>query len=162
MTTFCVFLALIGVFAAAVAVPGPDVAQIGMDCGHPLALVAVGFVMSAGFALSVDDFSRLLARYGHFVDMGTGSIFIGLALWMLGKGAVNAASPRECAGPGSWSGSSLPQLLSLAIRENNEVSTHHRQRCFETTTQRAPGETRTHTGRVLNPLPLPILSLIHI
>ncbi|WP_208722070.1 hypothetical protein [Corynebacterium godavarianum] len=52
--------------------------------------MAVGFVMSAGFALSVDDFSRLLARYGHFVDMGTGSIFIGLALWMLGKGAVNA------------------------------------------------------------------------
>lgn len=33
-------------------------------------------------------------QYGHFVDMGTGSIFIGLALWMLGEGVTSLAPAR--------------------------------------------------------------------
>lgn len=57
-------------------------------------LFVVGFVMSAGFALLVDVFSSFLSRYGHFVDMGTGSIFIVLALWMLGEGAASLVPAR--------------------------------------------------------------------
>ena len=59
-----------------------------------ITLIAVGFVMSAGFALLIDVFSNFLSRCGHFVDMGTGSIFIGLALWMLGEGAASLAPAR--------------------------------------------------------------------
>ena len=59
-----------------------------------IALVAVGFVMSAGFALLVDVFSNFLSKYGRFVDMGTGSIFIGLALWMLGEEVTSLAPAR--------------------------------------------------------------------
>lgn len=58
-------------------------------------LFVVGFVMSAGFAVLVDVFAGFLSRFGHAVDMITGSIFIGLGTWMFSEGAVNLNSSRK-------------------------------------------------------------------
>lgn len=52
-------------------------------------LFVIGLIMSVGFALLVDVFAGLLAKCGYVVDVVTGSIFIGLALWMIAEGANN-------------------------------------------------------------------------
>ncbi len=46
-------------------------------------LIITGVVWFMGVAVAVDKLKRPIERYGHLIDLVTGAIFIGLAVWMI-------------------------------------------------------------------------------
>ena len=69
----------------------PDMGFAGMAL-IALTLILIGLAWFTGFALAVRWLAAPIERYGHYIDIGTGIIFVSLALWMLWEGVTGVAS----------------------------------------------------------------------
>ncbi len=64
--------------------------QTGAGVGTALTLIITGVVWFVGFAVAVDKLKAPVERYGHVIDLVTGLIFAGIAVWMIGQGLASA------------------------------------------------------------------------